>query len=104
MIPMRYRIRFETMVSNTLGYICQLFGYISFGIVSGILYLFLVASERSYSFFYSRYNAYRNRAEYCRDNTYYLRDGYGRRIKIYRRPEFFDPLFCRPPLPPRRQG
>ena len=33
------------MISNFISYICQLCGYISFRIVSGILYLFLVVSE-----------------------------------------------------------
>ncbi len=104
MIPLRYKIRLQTATSNFLSYICQLCGYISFRIVSGILYLFLVVSERFYSWCYSHYNAYRNTAEFCRSNTYYLRDGYGRRYKIYRRPEYFDPKYHRPPLPPRRQS
>ncbi len=103
MIPIRYKIRFQTMVSNILSYFYQLLGYISFKILSGILYLFLVVSERFYSYYYSHYNAYKNTSEYCRSNTYYLKDGYGKRIKIYRRPEFFDPSYHRPPLPPRRQ-
>ena len=104
MIPLRYKIRLQTMISNFLSYIYQLCGYISFRIMSGILYLFLVISERFYSWCYSHYNAYRNTADFCRSNTYYLRDGYGRRYKIYRRPEYFDPKCHRPSLPPRRQN
>jgi len=103
-IPLRYNIWLQTMISNFLSYIYQLCGYISFRIISGILYLFLIVSEKFYSWFYSHYNVYRNTADFCRSNTYYLRDGYGRRVKIYRRPEFFDPKCYRLPLPPRRQN
>ena len=100
---MRYKIWLLTIISNSISYVYQLLGYISFKFMSGILYLFLAISERFYSYCYSHYNAYRIRADFCRSNTYYLRDGYGRRVKIYRRPESFDPKSHRPPLPPRRQ-
>ena len=104
MIPLRYKIWLQTRASNILSYIYQLLGYITFRIVSGILYLFLAVSERVYSWCFSHYNSYRNTADFCRLNTYYLRDGYGRRYGIYRRPEYFDPFYHRPPLPSRRQG
>jgi len=102
-IPLRYKIWMQTVISNFLSYTYQLMGYILFKVMSGILYLLLVISEKIYSWCYGHYNAYRNTADFCRSNTYYLRDGYGKRFKIYRRPEFFDPLSCRPSLPPRRQ-
>jgi len=102
-IPARFRIQLETLVSNTLSYIYQFIGFIIFKLLSCILYLLLVVSERFYSFSYSHYNAYRNKADFCRSHTYYLKDGYGRRIRIYRNPDTFDPSYCRPPLPPRRQ-
>ncbi len=102
MIPIRYRIWFITLISNTLSYIFQFTGFIIFKLTSCILYLLLIVSEKFYSYSYSHYNAYRNKADYCRSHTHYLRDGYGRRIRIYRRQEFLDPFFLRPPLPPRR--
>ena len=102
MIPMRYKIWFATRISNTLCYIYQFIGFIAFKLSSYILYLLLVVSERFYSYSYSHYNAYRDKADFCRAHTYYLRDGYGRRFKIYRYPDTLDPSCYRPPLPPRR--
>ncbi len=102
MIPMRYKIWFTARISNTLSYIYQSIGFIIFKLSCCILYLLLIVSERFYSYSYSHYNAYRNKADFCRAHTYYLRDGYGRRFKIYRNPDTFDPKYCRPPLPPRR--
>ena len=101
---MRYKIKSQTLVSNVLSHLYQAILFIYSDFKCGLLYFILVVGEKLYIFGYSHYNAYRNRIEDTREHTYYMKDGYGRRYKIFRHPSsFFDPINYRPSLPFRHR-
>lgn len=96
---MRFKILFQTIVSNTLSYIFQAASFMASTTKSDFFHLLLTISEAFYTYSFSHYYAHQNKMEDIRRNTYYLKDGYGRRYKISRKPHsFYDPMNFRPAL------
>lgn len=101
---MRYKMKFQAMFCNMFSYGYQAASYLYSEIKCEILYSLLVLGEKLYSFGYSHYNSYINKVEDQRTHTQYLKDGYGRRHRIFRRPSsFYDPINYQPNMPLRRR-
>ena len=104
MIPIRLKKRIQAIVSNFLSYTYQAISFLYSEIKCEILYTLLVMGEDLYTYGYSHYFAYKNRIEDIRLHTHYLKDGYGRRYRISRRPNsFYDPINFHPSLPFRHR-
>jgi len=68
-------------IHNLFSYSFQGLGFIYDATVIGILRISMDLSEMVYTFLFSHYGEFKDKAQDKRSRTTYIRDGYGRRYK-----------------------